>query len=68
MPQKNQPSPDEETSLLDSRHIGKKPYQKPEFRSERVFETKALARGKVASSSSAGVGAGVPGLLASHGA
>jgi hypothetical protein len=29
--------------LLDSRHTGKKPYQKPEFRSERVFETMALA-------------------------
>lgn len=26
---------------------GKKPYQKPEFRYERVFETMALACGKV---------------------
>jgi len=48
MTQKNRPSPDEEKSLLDSRHTGKKPYQKPEFRSERVFETMALACGKVA--------------------
>jgi len=40
-------SADDEKSLLESRHTGKKPYQKPEFRSERVFETMALACGKV---------------------
>jgi hypothetical protein len=48
MTQKNRPSADDEKSLLESRHTGKKPYQKPEFRSERVFETMALACGKVA--------------------
>lgn len=30
---------------------GKKPYQKPEFRFERVFETAALACGKIAGTS-----------------
>jgi hypothetical protein len=30
-----------------SRRTGKKPYQKPEFRYERVFETMALSCGKV---------------------
>jgi hypothetical protein len=29
------------------RSAGKKPYQKPEFRYERVFETMALSCGKV---------------------
>jgi hypothetical protein len=48
MTQKNRPSAEEDKSLLDSRQAGKKPYQKPEFRSERVFETMALACGKVA--------------------
>jgi hypothetical protein len=36
---------DKKTS--DSRRAGKKPYQKPEFRYERVFETMALSCGKV---------------------
>jgi hypothetical protein len=48
MTQKNRPSADDEKSLLESWHTGKKPCQKPEFRSERVFETMALACGKVA--------------------
>jgi hypothetical protein len=30
---------------------GKKPYQKPAFRCERVFETSALACGKIAGTS-----------------
>jgi len=30
---------------------GKKPYQKPSFRFERVFETAALACGKIAGTS-----------------
>ena len=34
--------------LGDGTH-GKKPYKKPEFRVERVFETTALACGKVSS-------------------
>jgi hypothetical protein len=33
--------------LSDRRPAGKKPYQKPEFRYERVFETMALSCGKV---------------------
>ena len=31
----------------ESPRAGKKPYQKPEFRFERVFETMALSCGKV---------------------
>jgi len=31
----------------ESRPTQKKPYQKPEFRFERVFETMALACGKI---------------------
>jgi hypothetical protein len=31
----------------DTRRTGKKPYQKPSFRYERVFETMALACGKI---------------------
>ena len=34
-------------SLPESENIVKKPYEKPEFRFERVFETIALACGKV---------------------
>ena len=37
----------DETKVSDSRREGKKPYQKPEFRYERVFETMALSCGKV---------------------
>jgi len=29
------------------KHAGKKPYQKPSFRYEKVFETMALACGKI---------------------
>ncbi len=34
-------------SLEETRHSTKKPYKKPEFRHEQVFETMALACGKV---------------------
>jgi len=34
-------------NVNDSRPAGKKPYQKPEFRFERVFETMALSCGKI---------------------
>ena len=37
----------DEKNLSDSPRPGKKPYQKPEFRFERVFETMALSCGKV---------------------
>jgi len=37
----------EKKKLSDRRRAGKKPYQKPEFRYERVFETMALSCGKV---------------------
>lgn len=37
----------EEKKAGDSRRHAKKPYQKPEFRYEKVFETMALACGKV---------------------
>jgi hypothetical protein len=47
----NQP---EETGQTDARMEGahptaKKPYHKPAFRFERVFETRALACGKISS-------------------
>jgi hypothetical protein len=48
MTQKNRPPADEEKNALDSGQSGKKPYRKPAFRSEKVFETMALACGKVA--------------------
>jgi len=44
MTQKNQPSADANAAATKA---GKKPYNKPEFRYERVFETLALACGKV---------------------
>ncbi|HUV69740.1 MAG TPA: hypothetical protein VMW15_08780 [Terracidiphilus sp.] len=34
-------------SAADSKSVVKKPYQKPEVRHERVFETMALSCGKV---------------------
>jgi hypothetical protein len=34
-------------NVNDSGREGKKPYQKPEFRYEKVFETMALSCGKV---------------------
>jgi hypothetical protein len=48
MTEKNRPSADEEKSFSESRLNSKKPYRKPEFRFERVFETMALACGKIA--------------------
>jgi hypothetical protein len=48
MTEKNRPPADEEKSALDSRQPGKKPYRRPTFRAEKVFETMALACGKVA--------------------
>ena len=46
MTQKNQASA-EDQSRVENRVENKKPYEKPEFRYERVFETMALACGKV---------------------
>ena len=37
----------DEKNLSARFRAGKKPYQKPEFRYERVFETMALSCGKV---------------------
>jgi len=37
----------DEKNAGDNRRTGKKPYQKPEFRCERVFETMALSCGKI---------------------
>ena len=51
MTPKNRPTADEEKSALDSREPAKKPYKKPAFRSEKVFETMALACTKVANTS-----------------
>jgi len=48
MTEKNRPPADEEKNALDSRQAVKKPYNKHSFRSEKVFETMALACGKVA--------------------
>ena len=45
MTEKNRPSSEEQTAQ-ESRQSTKKPYQKPEFRFERVFETMALACAK----------------------
>ncbi len=42
----NQPSRANEKQLKNARK-DKKPYQKPAFRHERVFETLALACGKI---------------------
>jgi len=47
MTQKNRPTADEEKSALESQQPGKRPYRKPEFRLEKVFETMALACGKI---------------------
>jgi hypothetical protein len=49
MTQKNRPPADEEKNALDSQQPGKKTYKKPEFRLEKVFETMALACGKLQS-------------------
>jgi hypothetical protein len=45
MNQKNQPSGKHKSA--PAQNAGKKPYSKPEFRYERVFETLALACGKL---------------------
>ena len=45
MNQKNQPSAKHQSAPNQS--ADKKPYSKPEFRYERVFETLALACGKI---------------------
>jgi hypothetical protein len=37
----------DKNNVSDSRPAAKKPYQKPEFRHERVFETMALSCGKI---------------------
>ena len=44
---------DEVVQAAGSKSLAKKPYQKPEVRHERVFETMALACGKVQSTSRA---------------
>jgi len=44
MTQKTRPSGEEQSAESGPR---KKPYRKPEFRFERVFETLALACGKI---------------------
>ena len=41
--------PQEKSKQPNHAPKGKKPYQKPAFRSEKVFETLALACGKVSS-------------------
>ncbi|HVO82385.1 MAG TPA: hypothetical protein VMT28_16765 [Terriglobales bacterium] len=45
MTQKKRPSGGENSAPREA--PGKKPYRKPEFRYERVFETLALACGKI---------------------
>ena len=40
-------SHDKAASELEVERTAKKPYRKPEFRFERVFETRALTCGKV---------------------
>jgi len=42
----------EEQKQLDKAGKAKKPYRKPAFRSERVFETLALACGKISATQS----------------
>jgi hypothetical protein len=48
MTHKNRPSTEEGKGELESQQTTKKPYQKPAFRSEKVFETMALACQKIA--------------------
>jgi hypothetical protein len=45
MTQKNRPSGEQDSVPRET--TGKKPYRKPEFRYERVFETLALSCGKI---------------------
>jgi hypothetical protein len=44
-------TPDEKRKRLGATVKDKKPYQKPAFRHERVFETAALSCGKIAGTS-----------------
>jgi len=44
-------TPHEKQTRVAENVNGKKPYQKPAFRSERVFETAALSCGKLAGTS-----------------
>ena len=44
-------TPDEKRKRLGASAKDKKPYQKPAFRHERVFETAALSCGKIAGTS-----------------
>jgi hypothetical protein len=44
-------TPHEKQTRVAKTLNGKKPYQKPAFRSERVFETAALSCGKLAGTS-----------------
>jgi hypothetical protein len=48
MNSKNRPPAEPEINPLENHHPGKKTYKKPEFRCEKVFETMALACGKIA--------------------
>jgi len=48
MNSKNCPPAEPEIQSPERLHPGKKPYKKPEFRFEKVFETMALACGKIA--------------------
>ena len=48
MNSKNRPPAEPEIQSLESQSPGKKLYKKPEFRFEKVFETMALACGKIA--------------------
>jgi hypothetical protein len=48
-----EPSPDEAVARAESKPTrSRKPYQKPAFQFERVFETMALACGKVSTTQS----------------
>jgi hypothetical protein len=48
-----EPSPDDAAARAESKPTrSRKPYQKPAFRFERVFETMALACGKTSSTQS----------------
>jgi hypothetical protein len=48
MTQKHRPSGEQDNAPRQT--TGKKPYRKPEFRYERVFETLALSCGKISGS------------------
>lgn len=47
MTHSHSPAPATEPTRSDNQKKTKKPYRKPEFRYERVFETMALACGKI---------------------